>query len=66
MDTFAAEITFMIIFFMVLAFVIWLIEIAGAAWLAKEKGRSSFNWGILAALFGIFAIIFLALAPSKK
>ncbi len=52
--------------FFFIAFFVWLALIFGAAWLAGEKGRNTVAWGLLVAIFGIFAFIFLAFAPSKK
>lgn len=46
--------------------VIWLALIIGSIWLAGQKGRSQVSWGFLVAIFGIFAFIFLAFAPTKK
>ena len=47
-------------------FISALIFCLSTAWLAGQKGRDKITWGALGLLLGIFAIILLAIAPSKK
>lgn len=41
----------------------WLACTAGCASLAVQKGRSGVAWGILGFLFGLFALVIIAVLP---
>jgi len=44
---------------------IWVLGFGSlTGWLASTKGRSAFNWAILGAIFGVFALIAVGLAPA--
>ena len=45
---------------------IWMLFGAACYVLAEQKGKNPILWAILGALFGIFALIVLALMKSEK
>ena len=45
---------------------IWLLFGVACYALAQEKGKNPLLWGVLGALFGIFALIVLAFLPNEK
>jgi hypothetical protein len=45
---------------------VWLASAAGGALIASSKGRSGMAWGVLGFLFGLFALLVVALLPAKK
>jgi hypothetical protein len=38
----------------------------GGALIAGSKGRSALGWGVLGFLFGLLALLVIALLPEKK
>mgnify|MGYP001568998650 FL=1 len=46
--------------------VTWLVNIGMCAWIAGMKNRSSFGWGILAAIFPGLSAMWLAGLPSGE
>jgi len=50
----------------VLGLVIWILVISWTAAIARRKGRSPFLWGLLAFFFSLFALILVALMPSRR
>ena len=46
--------------------VAWLAFAVFTAWIATQKGRSGCGWFLLGAIFGIFALIGIAIVPSAK
>ena len=44
----------------------WLVFAAFTGWIATQKGRSGCGWFLLGAIFGIFALIGIAIVPNKK
>jgi phosphoglycerol transferase MdoB-like AlkP superfamily enzyme len=50
----------------VLGLIIWILVISWTAAIARRKGRSPFLWGVLAFFFSIFALILVALMPSRR
>lgn len=47
-------------------FFVWLFVAVICGVLASSRGRSGFGWFLLGGLFSFFALILLALLPSKK
>ncbi len=47
-------------------FLIWLLCAGVTAAVAASKGRSGFGWFLLGCLFGIFALIVVAVMPNLK
>ena len=48
-----------------LIFLVWVVGFGLlCAYIAGEKGRSSLNWGVLGALFGVFALIAIVAVPA--
>lgn len=45
---------------------LWLISAVVAAAVASSKGRSAFGWFLLGCLISVFAVLFVAVLPSKK
>ncbi len=45
---------------------IWVASMAGCALLASSKNRSAGLWAFLGFLFGIFALIAVAVLPRKQ
>ena len=45
---------------------LWLISAIVAATIASSKGRSAFGWFVLGCLISIFAVLFVAVLPSRK
>lgn len=45
---------------------IWLLFGVACYVLAQEKGKNPILWGVLGALFGIFALIVLALMKPER
>jgi len=50
----------------VIGVMIWILIIAWTASIARRKGRSPFLWGLLAFFFSLFALILIALMPSRR
>lgn len=50
----------------VIGLLIWILIISWTAAIARRKGRSPFLWGVLAFFFAVFALILVALMPSKR
>ena len=50
----------------VIGFVVWLIIMVWIYNLARRKGRHPLGWLVLGFFFSIFALIVLALLPSKR
>ncbi|MAM95710.1 zinc ribbon domain-containing protein [Parvibaculum sp.] len=46
--------------------VIWLLFAGAAAVVASNKGRSGAGWFLLGAVFGLFALIVVAVLPNLK
>lgn len=44
----------------------WIICGAICGYIAEKKGRNAIGWSIGGVAFGVFALIVLALLPSKK
>lgn len=44
----------------------WLAFAVFTGWIATQKGRSGCGWFLLGAIFGIFALIGIAIVPSVK
>jgi hypothetical protein len=47
-------------------FFIWLVCAIVAGVIASSRGRSGFGWFLLGCIIGIFAVILVAILPSKK
>lgn len=45
---------------------LWLAFAITSAIVAASRGRSGFGWFLLGCIFGFFALIVVALLPSKK
>lgn len=43
--------------------IIWTLLAVACYYVAKDKNRSGVAWGILGLLFGIFALVVIALLP---
>ena len=50
----------------IISFIVWILCIAWTAAIARNKGRSSFGWGLLAFFFSFIALIVIALMPSRR
>lgn len=44
--------------------IIWILLAAACYYVAKDKNRNAVVWGILGLLFGIFALVIVALLPK--
>ena len=49
---------------MIIAVFIWFLFAVFTAVIASSKGRTGFGWFLLGAVFGIFALILVALLPN--
>ncbi|MEW6092255.1 MAG: zinc ribbon domain-containing protein [Pseudomonadota bacterium] len=47
-------------------FLIWLLFAIATAVIAANKGRTGFGWFLLGCVFGIFALIVVAVLPNLK
>lgn len=47
-------------------FLLWVLCAIVSAVIASSKGRSAFGWFILGMLISVFAIVLVAVLPSKK
>jgi hypothetical protein len=47
-------------------FLIWVASVAGSAMVASSKNRSAGVWAVLGFLFGVFALIVVAVLPRKQ
>lgn len=47
-------------------FIFWLLFAGASAVIAASKGRSGFGWFLLGCLFGIFALVVVAVLPNLK
>jgi hypothetical protein len=54
-----------VLFSGLLGFVVWILVMVWIYNIAKRKGRHAVGWLILGFFFSIFALIVLALLPSK-
>ena len=51
---------------LIFACFVWLFVILCTMALASRRNRSAIVWGLLAVVFGLFAMIFLACLPSRR
>lgn len=49
----------------ILLFPLWILFAFGTAIVAKAKGRSFVGWGCLGFIFGLFALLIVAVLPSR-
>lgn len=49
-----------------LLFIFWMLFAITCSSLAERKNRNQFLWGILGFIFGIFALLVIALLPEVK
>ncbi len=54
------------VFGSIISFVIWILVMAWIYAIARRKGRHAFGWLILGFFFSLFALIVVALLPSKR
>ena len=50
----------------VIVLLAWLAFAVFTGWIATQKGRSGCGWFLLGAIFGIFALIGIAIVPSVE
>jgi hypothetical protein len=54
------------VFLIIYGIVLWIANIWFNTWLASEKNRDVFKWGLLAFFFGLLTTLFLLGAPQVK
>ena len=48
------------------ALIVWCLCAWGCYTIAKSKGRSEALWAVLGILFGVFAVLAIAILPENK